>query len=331
MITVYLKSAKDGLEIIIEDNGCGIPPDLLSRIFEQGFSFNKKNGAGFGLSYSKQCIEQLGGRLVVQSELNIGTKITITLNRSVTPDWFCDAIFINDRTQTVILDDDPSIHHAWIERFSKVTDNKLIHFYKASDFIEKYHDIKYKTGLYLIDYELLNDNMNGLDVIQKLSISDKSFLVTSCFEDKDIRERSIQHGNKIIPKSYVPYIPIQYAPIQSQNFINKNQIIFIDNDELMRATWIFAAKAAGISISTYTSFNEFKKVSNQYEKNILIYIDSDLGDEAKGEVYAKQLFEQGFTEIHLCTGHHPQQFSNMPWIKSITGKEFPFIHHKELL
>lgn len=44
----------------------------------------------------------------------------------------------------------------------------------------------------------------------------------------------------------------------------------------------------------------------------------------RGEDCAKLLFDKGFIDVHLATGHSRDRFSQMPWIKSIVGKEPPF-------
>jgi hypothetical protein len=94
---------------------------------------------------------------------------------------------------------------------------------------------------------------------------------------------------------------------------------------MMRSTWLFAAEEAGITISTYASFDEFLNEISNYNKDTLIYIDSDLGNNIKGEICAKHLFDEGFFEIHLATGYSKDMFSPMPWIKAIVGKEPPFL------
>lgn len=102
-------------------------------------------------------------------------------------------------------------------------------------------------------------------------------------------------------------------------------MVLIDDDPMMRMTWIFAAEDAGKKIATYSSFDEFINEIDNYNKSTIIYIDSDLGKDIRGEICAKHLFDKGFIEIHLATGHSKEQFSNMPWLKSVLGKEPPFI------
>ncbi|HFD2311292.1 TPA: ATP-binding protein, partial [Legionella pneumophila] len=318
-IIISLTCNATHVEIIIEDNGCGIPRDILPKVTEQGFSFNKKTGAGFGLSYAKQYLEQINGSMHIHSEEKVGTKIQITLIRSTPPSWFCDSMNIRHGTNIVVLDDDISIHDAWNERFSNISHVKMFHFYNAIDLLQYKVDPEIPV-LYLVDYELLADVKNGLDVIEELNLNGKAILVTSCFEDIAIRNRCENIGVKIIPKSYVPYIKIIETPKKE----HINTVVFIDDDEMMRMTWIFAAEEAGQCISTYSSFDEFINEINNYGENTLIYIDSDLGNNVRGEDCAKLLFDKGFIDVHLATGHSRDRFSQMPWIKSIVGKEPPF-------
>ena len=218
-IVISLTCTATHVEIIIEDDGCGIPSDILPKVTEQGFSFNKENGAGFGLSYTKQYLEQINGTMHIHSEEKIGTKITISLLRSNHPIWFCDSMNIKHDSVVVVLDDDPSIHDAWDERFAIISHVKLIHFYNVSELLQ--HNIDpWVAMLYLVDYELLADVKNGLDVIEELKLNDKAILVTSCFEDIAIRARCENIGVKIIPKSYVPSDNLISKILSCPHFIN---------------------------------------------------------------------------------------------------------------
>ncbi|MBA2657826.1 MAG: HAMP domain-containing histidine kinase [Tatlockia sp.] len=315
LVELTLASNDSHIEIIIKDNGCGIPKDILPKVKEQGFSFNKKNGAGLGLSYAEQYLRQMNGKMYIHSEEKIGTSIKIELPKADQPDWFCDSLTISQGSQVVVLDDDPSIHDVWNERFAALSSAQLIHCYTLSELILYKVDSE-RPILYLIDYELLSDLENGLDIIEKLQINDKALLVTSCFEDVAIRDRCTNLGVSMIPKPYVPHLKIKQT-----SFSN---LVFIDDDEMMRNTWLFAAEEVGMSITTYSSFNEFLKNKTHYDKDTVIYIDSDLGDNIKGVLCAKRLFNEGFKEVHLTTGYSHDRFGNMPWLKSIVGKEPPF-------
>ncbi len=71
--------AEGGVEIFIQDNGLGIAPDNLNRIFQHGFT-TKKEGHGFGLHSGANALKEIGGSLSVQSEgLGRGATFTVTL------------------------------------------------------------------------------------------------------------------------------------------------------------------------------------------------------------------------------------------------------------
>jgi signal transduction histidine kinase len=60
------------------DNGCGIPPENLEKIFEPLFT-TKPKGIGLGLAISKRLIEQNGGKIEVTSQAGQGTTFTVKL------------------------------------------------------------------------------------------------------------------------------------------------------------------------------------------------------------------------------------------------------------
>lgn len=64
------------IEVYVKDTGIGIPADMRDLIFDRFRQVEEgrfHEGAGLGLSISKGIIELLGGRIWLESELNIGT------------------------------------------------------------------------------------------------------------------------------------------------------------------------------------------------------------------------------------------------------------------
>lgn len=75
-ITIMAVAGPHWLEVQFTDNGPGIAPEHLERLFEPFFS-TKEAGTGLGLSIAKQLVEQHNGELLVESEPGKGTCFTI--------------------------------------------------------------------------------------------------------------------------------------------------------------------------------------------------------------------------------------------------------------
>ncbi len=67
---------KDSVIISIADNGPGIAPDKIDKIFAAYFTTREK-GTGLGLAIVKHNTELYGGVVRVQSELGKGTRFTL--------------------------------------------------------------------------------------------------------------------------------------------------------------------------------------------------------------------------------------------------------------
>jgi signal transduction histidine kinase len=78
-ITTRLRSS-DQIEVVVEDNGVGIPKSHLSQVFEPFFSTRRKGkGTGLGLSIVKNIVEQHHGEIRIESEAGHYTRVSITL------------------------------------------------------------------------------------------------------------------------------------------------------------------------------------------------------------------------------------------------------------
>jgi signal transduction histidine kinase len=67
------------VELRVSDNGSGISPDHLGRIFEPFFSTKGEgHGTGLGLSIVRNIVELHNGTIEVQSQLGNGTMFTLT-------------------------------------------------------------------------------------------------------------------------------------------------------------------------------------------------------------------------------------------------------------
>jgi two-component system phosphate regulon sensor histidine kinase PhoR len=74
------------VEAFVQDDGPGIPPDAIGRIFERFYRVDRarsreSGGTGLGLAIVKHIVQAHGGETRVNSELNKGTTFFFTLPR----------------------------------------------------------------------------------------------------------------------------------------------------------------------------------------------------------------------------------------------------------
>ena len=81
--TIVLTTRRVGdreVAVDIDDNGCGIPADVLPKIFDPFFTTKDVGkGTGLGLAIAYKIVQQHGGRILVESKVGQGTRFTVIL------------------------------------------------------------------------------------------------------------------------------------------------------------------------------------------------------------------------------------------------------------
>ena len=79
-IMLTTRNDGEGVAVEVEDNGGGIPADVLPKIFDPFFSTKEiGKGTGLGLSISYKIVQQHGGRINVESSAGTGTRFIVWL------------------------------------------------------------------------------------------------------------------------------------------------------------------------------------------------------------------------------------------------------------
>jgi len=83
IIRVAFKRSGRTVELIVEDNGRGIPKEALPKIFEMFYRAETKvDGTGLGLYIVKEALLKINGKISVKSEYGSGSTFTITLSNA---------------------------------------------------------------------------------------------------------------------------------------------------------------------------------------------------------------------------------------------------------
>ena len=123
MNTVEIPSDREGYAMfrtVITDNGIGMSKEYLPHLFEEfsrehNTTQGKVEGTGLGMPIVKRLVEIMEGTIEVESELGVGTKVTVTI-----PHRIADTCAIVSHKG---VDVDPSLFHG--KRILLVEDNEL--------------------------------------------------------------------------------------------------------------------------------------------------------------------------------------------------------------
>jgi hypothetical protein len=128
---------------------------LLLKLGREKVTFDKNNGNGLGVFYAVQTINSWGGYVDIQSQLNIGTTIKITLPIIAG---------VNHHSVNVLIDNDELVCITWETKAKKAGIN-LKTFRTSSEVFSNVSQLPIESIFY-IDSEL--DNEKGEDIALKL-------------------------------------------------------------------------------------------------------------------------------------------------------------------
>jgi len=151
-INVVIRRRNNMISIEILDNGVGISPYNLTQIRKFGFSAEKKDGYGLGLSYAHKVIATWNGNMKINSKLGEYTKVEINIP-------YFD---LSNELDAVLIDDDSLNHLLWQIASKRYSKRVALLFESSEVLISK---ISKSVPIY-IDYNL-NGDLNGIEVAKK--------------------------------------------------------------------------------------------------------------------------------------------------------------------
>ena len=174
----YVIHSKNLLQFYVKDTGIGIPEDKIDLIFSRfGQIINNKiknpGGTGLGLSITKHLVERLGGKIWVESEVDLGTTFYFTLpyEQNVPPNFEQNTItnaiekLEIKKLKILAVEDDP-INMILLEDTLKVHISNL-QIFKAYNGIEALEILK-KQSFDLIIMDIRMPKMDGYTTTEKI-------------------------------------------------------------------------------------------------------------------------------------------------------------------
>ncbi len=198
----------DYVQLVVEDNGEGIPQDIVDRIFEPFFTTKAKNkGTGLGLSMIFNFVKNSQGHIFVSSELNQGTKFTIYFpidKKQKTADnkhlEHKDKGFDFSNKKILIVDDEPSILNllsAFLEQYGiNITTSQ-----SADEALTLLAEQQF--DLILSDI-LMPGNIDGIEFAEKTRIlyEDTPIILMSSYTDRMLANRPNLESFSLITKPF---------------------------------------------------------------------------------------------------------------------------------
>lgn len=309
--------------LTVADDGAGIPKPILEKLGRRGATFGKAEGHGLGLYHARSTVEGWGGALDISSEPGRGTVVTVRLPRAGTPPDFVRGLELVPGRAVVVLDDDSTIHHIWQGRFKEAgapeRDIDIIHFIEPVRLRKWVANNREKAAgaLYLFDYELIGYTETGLSLAAELGLGSRVILVTSRHEEKAVTDEAKRLKIRIVPKALAGLVPVTIRGA------GPRRAVLLDDDMLVQMNWKMAARAAGVEFAAFETPGELEAGLAGLPPDTPLYIDSELGGGVKGEEVAAGLRARGYADLTLSTGHPPEKFAALTWLK-VTGKEPPW-------
>ena len=195
----------------VEDNGVGIPKDVLHRIFEPFYTTKEVGkGTGLGLAMVYGIIKKHNGFIEVTSALGEGTKFSAFLPVTAKHDDVEGDASVDDTTRelrqrklvVMVVDDEPDLRNFCVTALGEIA-TEILTASNGVEAIEQYHRVNGKVDLILMD--LTMPKMSGPECFQRLRAIDPELrvLISSGYS-LDVEAENILKGKAtgFLPKPY---------------------------------------------------------------------------------------------------------------------------------
>jgi signal transduction histidine kinase/ActR/RegA family two-component response regulator len=204
------------VRITVRDYGCGIPPDILPRVFDPYFT-TKQTGAGLGLAAAYAIVAKHGGHIAVQSKVGEGTTFCIYLPASeqeAAPEPEAGTKILGGWGRILVMDDEEPL----LRLLSRVLDQAGYQAECARDGAEAIalFDAARASGrgfdAVLLDLTVPG-GMGGKDAAAKLREIDSSvpLIVSSGYSEAPILSEFEKHGFAAVLRK--PWTPAELSEI----------------------------------------------------------------------------------------------------------------------
>ncbi|MBN1950079.1 MAG: response regulator [Bacteroidales bacterium] len=208
------------VEFFVRDTGIGIAEAEYQNIFNFFHKINKGEnqyyrGAGIGLSISNKLVELMGGRISLESELDVGTTFYVTLDGEDL--HFVDSV--NEKPErktlkrppdfsgkTIIVAEDEPANFQLIEKVLKNTGARILWAKNGREAVEQVRELTgYEHCLVIMDLKMpVMNGMRAAEAIREISTQIPVIAVTAYAQSRN--------RDEILRQNFVEYISKPFNP-----------------------------------------------------------------------------------------------------------------------
>lgn len=216
------------IHIKVKDNGIGMSPDFLKRIYESysradGVRVSKTQGTGLGMAITKYIVDAMEGSINIKSEIDKGTEVSLTFDFEKAVALEMDMVLPPWRM--LVVDDDELLCRTAIDTLKTIGINAdwVLSGEKAIELVTQCHQKRDDYQIILLDWKL--PGMNGIQVAKEIrrNLGDEvPILLISAYDWSEFEEEAREAGingfiSKPLFKSTLYNALCQYMDTQTEN------------------------------------------------------------------------------------------------------------------
>ena len=208
LIQILLSADDVSYSIEVKDAGCGIAKENIAKVFDKHFTHGKEDGSGLGLYYAKKLIEANLGNIEINSELGVGTTLSMIVPKAETPSWHLEFISLKKFDSITLCDDQQTMIETWEIKLNSLAKPLPIQSFNSCEAMESKLDLS-SSSLFLVDYDLGENKITGLEFLKRhAALSERYILVTGHFDEPWLQAECTRLDCKLLPKDSIFQIEI---------------------------------------------------------------------------------------------------------------------------
>ena len=232
--------------IKVKDNGIGMSPDFLKRIYESysradGARIHKTEGAGLGMAITKYIVDAMEGTIDIQSEPDKGTEFLLTFDFEKAAAMNMDMVLPS--WNMLVVDDDELLCRTAMDALKSIGIKAewTLSGEKAIELVIEHHKKREDYQIILLDWKL--PGMNGIQAAREIrrNLGDEvPILLISAYDWSEFEAEAREAGisgfiSKPLFKSTLYHALCQYMDVGTEHEQTLNQNIDLSGRRILLA------------------------------------------------------------------------------------------------